>query len=70
MPIGFPWFSLDSLVQILTYQWVTRHKPIKSSSRRFCPYVGSARNLGMLKSRIVHGQSLPWFLIYRKQLLS
>jgi hypothetical protein len=24
MPIGFPWISLDSLVRIETYQWVTR----------------------------------------------
>jgi hypothetical protein len=31
----FPWISLDSLVRIETYQWVTRHKASKSFSRRF-----------------------------------
>src|SRR5580704_11294791 len=25
--LGFPWISLDSLVRIETFQWVTRHSP-------------------------------------------
>jgi hypothetical protein len=29
MSVGFPWISLDSLVRIETYQWVTRHKARK-----------------------------------------
>jgi hypothetical protein len=27
--IGFPWISLEPLVRIETYQWVTRHKRSK-----------------------------------------
>jgi hypothetical protein len=34
MTVGFPLISLDSLVRIETYQWVTRHKPTKIFSRR------------------------------------
>ena len=29
MRVGFPWISLDSLVRIETYQWVTRTKRAK-----------------------------------------
>ena len=29
MPIGFSWISLDSLVRIETFQWVTRQKRAK-----------------------------------------
>jgi hypothetical protein len=29
MTVGFPFISLDSLVRIYTYQWVTRRKPSK-----------------------------------------
>jgi hypothetical protein len=34
MGVGFPWISLDSLVRIETFQWVTRDKRWKSFSRR------------------------------------
>jgi hypothetical protein len=35
--VGIPWISLDSLVRIETYQWVTGDKPRKNFSGRFCP---------------------------------
>jgi hypothetical protein len=35
MSVGLSWISLDSLVRIKTYQWVTRHQASKSFSRRF-----------------------------------
>ena len=37
MRVGFPWISLDSLVRIETYQWVTRYKWRKIFSRAFPP---------------------------------
>ena len=36
--VGFPWISLDSLVRIETYQWVTRDKRCKIFSCPFCPF--------------------------------
>jgi hypothetical protein len=44
MRVGFPWTSLDSLVRIEIYQWVTRHKASKSFSRHFCPWRSRRRN--------------------------
>src|SRR6185437_14603304 len=37
---GFPWISLDSLVRIVTYQWVTRDKRDKIFSRGFSALLG------------------------------
>jgi hypothetical protein len=37
MGIGLSWISLDSLVRIETFQWVTRPKAGKFFSRRFSP---------------------------------
>src|ERR1700679_2477543 len=42
MRVGFPWISLDSLVRIETFQWVTRHKAHKLFNSRFLPGVRSA----------------------------
>ena len=42
MTVGFPWISLDSLVRIETYQWVTRDFPRKIFLE---PYLG-ARSAG------------------------
>jgi hypothetical protein len=33
--VGFPWISLDSLVRIETFQWVTRPEAGKLFSRAF-----------------------------------
>ena len=35
MSVGFPWISLDSLVRIETFQWVTRLEAGKLFSRAF-----------------------------------
>ena len=55
--------SLDSLVRIETFQWVTRHEASKSSSPRFCSWRsqrhnGSLRSRPVRKRRIVHEASL------------
>jgi hypothetical protein len=47
--VRFVWISLDSLVRIETYQWVTRQKPSKSFARRF--FRGEGRRNGTLLSR-------------------
>ena len=48
LAIGFPWISLDSLVRIETYQWVTRETRAKNFHAAFRP-------LGRLRRR--HGRS-------------
>jgi hypothetical protein len=40
--VGFPWISLDSLVRIETYQWVTRDKSEKVFRIGFSVMLGSA----------------------------
>ena len=64
MRVGFPWISLDFLVRIETYQWVTRdfrennfHAPsLASRAPEREPAVKAMR-----KGGIVHGASLPIF---------
>ena len=72
MSLGFSWISLDSLVRIETYQWVTRHKAEKLFSRASCLAFerrwDGARGLGMWKGRIAHGASLTEVRISRKKL--
>ena len=74
MSVGFPWISLDSLVRIETFQWVTR-----ILARRIFPRAFSAgteaperepHGRGMRKRRIVHGPSLTQFLIFCNRLSS
>jgi len=55
--VGLSWISLDSLVRIKTYQWVTRHKAGKSFSRRFSRGVERRRN-GSPRSRPCGGAEL------------
>jgi hypothetical protein len=35
MAVGFPWKSLDSLVQIEPFQWLVEDFPLKKFHRRF-----------------------------------
>ena len=68
------WISLDSLVQIETYQWVTRFLAGRIFRALF-PGVERRRNgepavEAMWNRRIVHGASLTWFLIFCKRLSS
>src|ERR1700722_7848141 len=76
MTVGFSWISLDSLVRIETYQWVTRHKPNTKISARFCPLAafeetGTAPVVEVRrKGRIVHAPSLTQFLNFWKRFLS
>jgi hypothetical protein len=62
MSIGLSWISLDSLVRIETFQWVTRPEAGKLFSRAFCwrcEAPGGERAVeAMRKRRIVHGASL------------
>ena len=74
MRVGFPWISLDCLVRIETYQWVTRFLAGRIFRALF-PGVERHRNgepaaEGMRKRGIVHGASLTWFLIFCKRLSS
>jgi hypothetical protein len=68
------WIFLDSLVLIETFQWVTRLEAGKFFSRAFSLAIRSgtmgACGLGMRKGRIVHGASLPHFLIFSERLPS
>jgi hypothetical protein len=72
MGVGLSWISLDSLVLIETYQWVTRVEAGKHLSRAFSrreqrPEREPAAE-AMRKRRIVHGASLRYFLIFCKRL--
>ena len=66
------WVSLDSLVRIETFQWVTRTPPRKKILA-LSPARG-ARNgsvLGpMREAGLVMGMSLAWFLTFRKRLFA
>jgi hypothetical protein len=59
--VGFPWISLDSLVRIETYQWVTRLLA-RRISRAWVPDVSSPTTaglaLGMRKGMVAHGLKL------------
>jgi hypothetical protein len=68
--VGFPWISLDSLVRIETYQWVTRDKSPKvflalyrasaAPERRLTIFAGARAGWSM-------GASLIDFLIFCNQ---
>jgi hypothetical protein len=70
MSLGFPWISLDSLVRIETYQWVTR---LLAGRIFLAPFSGEeapereSAVEAMWKRRIVHGASLPRFRIFCKK---
>ncbi len=72
MAIGFPWISLDSLVRIKTYQWVTREKRSEDFSRRFCHSVRSPHDVRLRsrhsEGRIAHEESLAGFRLFCNQL--
>ena len=53
------WISLDSLVRIETYQWVTRHKAEKLFSRASC-LAFERRWDGSPRSWHVEGQDCAW----------
>jgi hypothetical protein len=59
MSLGFSWISLDSLVRIETYQWVTRHKAEKLFSRASC-LAFERRWDGSPRSWHVEGQDCAW----------
>jgi hypothetical protein len=42
LSVGFPWISLNSLVRIETFPWVTWHEARKPFSRAFSPALKSA----------------------------
>jgi hypothetical protein len=72
MRVGFPWISLDSLVRIVTYQWVTRDFRWK----KFCVAFGrfEAPDLApaldaMRKAMIAHGAILVYFVFFRNSFL-
>ena len=67
------WFSLDSLVRIVSYQWLTRdfrQKFFPALCRRERAVETAARRSGMRKGRIGHQASLLQFLIFCKRLPS
>src|SRR6185437_133328 len=70
--VGFPWISLDSLVRIVTYQWVTRDKRDKIFSRGFSAllglHVGGKSPPGIDNGRFGHSASLAQFVIFCNQL--
>ncbi len=61
--IGFPWISLDSLVRIVTYQWVTRDFP----RRKFLvPFPSASRRCdGGSRFRDAEGRGRSWAKAYR-----
>jgi hypothetical protein len=63
MRVGFPWISLDSLVRIKTFQWVTRLEARKVLPHAFARGERRPERKPTVevtwKSRIVHGASLP-----------
>src|ERR1700720_3820777 len=63
MSVGFPWISLDSLVRIETFQWVTRLEAGEVFSRAFSLALRGARTgargFGMGKRRIIAQLFMP-----------
>jgi hypothetical protein len=58
MAIGFPWISLDSLVRIETFQWVTRQKAWTFFPRGFSPEFAARKGTAVLARRSV--ELLMW----------
>jgi hypothetical protein len=69
--VGLPWISLDSLVRIETYQWVTRDFVNKFFLSLFpvsrIAETG-ARGRGMRKRRIAHQANLNQVPLFRKKM--
>jgi hypothetical protein len=73
MRVGFPWISLDSLVRIETFQWVTRDKAEKVFRIGFfvmSAAPGQEPASWHAKAQHRHGASLSQFLISCNQLPS
>jgi hypothetical protein len=71
MAVGLSWISLDSLVRIETYQYVTREIARKFFSSGFIGIEGEKRGDGgrrHAEEQIIHGASLPRFPIFRNGL--
>jgi len=72
MRVGFPWISLDSLVRIETYQWVTRKIREKIFPLAFPPGMSSTGSESAVwayrRGGLVMGASLTRVLIYSKKL--
>jgi hypothetical protein len=74
MRVGFPWISLDSLVRIETFQWVTSDFWRKKISIALLP-LERRRRAGagiptMQKCSMAHRASLTEFLFFINQLSS
>jgi hypothetical protein len=74
MRVGFPWISLDSLVRIETYQWVTRKKRRKFFPLAFPSCTSRAGTepavLAYGSAGVGHGRKLSQFLLFCKILLA
>jgi hypothetical protein len=72
MRVGFPWISLDSLVMIETFQWVTRLFAGRKFLAPFYRWGGGAGTavgiLTMQKRSMAHRASLTHFLLFCNQL--
>jgi hypothetical protein len=66
--VVFPWISLDSLVRIESYQWVTRENRrrifLRASPSAFGAPERKAVGEAMRRSKIRHKASLTWILIF------
>jgi hypothetical protein len=62
MNVGFPWISLDFLVRIVTYQWVTRIFREKKFSRPF-PHSAAGTGPGSLNIQTAQDCSSRQFSI-------
>jgi hypothetical protein len=62
------WISLDFLVRIETYQWVTREKARKFFLAFFSALNAADGARGHAEARIIHGASLPPLPIFRNGL--
>jgi hypothetical protein len=72
--VGFPWISLDSLVRIETFQWVTADFWQKKIARALLPLGRRRRGRSgihtMQKCSMAHRASLAHFLHFCNQLLA
>jgi hypothetical protein len=71
--VGFPWISLDSLVRIETFQWVTRYTLRKKFRAPLALRQRGGTGAGVLtmqKRSVFHRASLTRFLLFCNQLLA
>jgi hypothetical protein len=59
MWVGLSWISLDSLVRIETFQWVTWHKARKFFPRALCP-MGRRAGTAARGRGHAEAQDCPW----------